>query len=216
MSIRPLLSPLATRLAALLALFVLLAGCGLKATPDPNVQIQIAVASTLAAIPSVTPAPTNRPYPTPTPFNLTNLFCEYGFCIGHPNYMSFMDKKAIDNPQLPSSYENGELTAYNMNPILLIYLIWLHAPGTSDSQFLLDTIISDNLDAQTGNLKVQLVGNLNVLYTSIVSTISPDLPFGGAASWVCGDRVFAWKVYTPQDGTAETLLQEALARFRCE
>jgi hypothetical protein len=205
-----------TLLAGLLAVSVLLSACSLKATPDPNVQIQIAVNATLAAMPSAAPAPTNPVILTPTPFSLTGLFCEYQFCIGHPNYVSFMDKKAIDNPQLPSSYENGELTAYNMNPILLIYLIWLYAPDTSDSQFLLDTIISDNLDTQTGNLDVQLVGNLNVLYTPIISTISPDLSFGGAASWVCGDRVFAWKVYSPQAESFEALLAEALGKFRCE
>jgi len=203
--------------AGLLAVSILLASCGPKANPlDPNAQIRQAVAATLAAIPTATPYPTFAPYPTPAPANLNGLFCEYGFCIGHPNYISFMDKKAIDNPQLPSSYENGELTAYNTNPILVIYLIWLRAPDTSDTQFLLDTILADSLDTRTGNLDVQLIGNLNVLYTPIVSTISPSLPFGGAASWVCGDRAFAWKVYTPQEGMAETLLQEALSKFRCE
>jgi len=201
---------------ALGLLLLFLAACGPKATPDPNAQIRQAVAATLAALPSSTPFPTQPARPTATPFNLSGLFCEYSFCIGHPKYVNFVDKKAIDNPQLPSSFENGELTAYSASPLVVIYLIWLHAPGTTDSQFLLDTILADDLDTRSGNLDVQLIGNLNVIYTSISTTISPDLPFGGAASWVCGDRVFAWKVYTPDSTQPESLFKEALARFQCQ
>ena len=216
MSIRPLLSPLATRLAALLALFVLLTGCGLKATPDPNLQIQIAVASTLAAIPSVTPIPTNRPYPTPTAFNLTGLYCEYQFCIGHPPDMAFYDVVAKQNPgsATSSTNEKGILAAHNNS--LFIQLIWQHAPGATDPIFLMDLILEDGLDTPLGAYNLRLIHELNVLSSPITTTASPLLPFGGVAGWVCGDRAFAWKVYTPQDGTAETLLQEALARFRCE
>lgn len=197
-------------------LAALLVACAPKATPDPNAQIRQAVAATLAAMPTPTLAPTLPARPTPTPFNLSGLFCEYGFCIGHPNYVSFVDKKAIDNPQLPSKYDNGELTAYNQNPLLVIYFIWLHAPGTSDTQFLLDTIISDNTDTRAGNMDVRLIRDLNVIYVPIASTISPNLPYGGAASWACGDRVFAWKVYTPDSAQAEGLFQEAIGRFQCE
>jgi hypothetical protein len=174
------------------------------------------VAATLAAIPSSTPYPTQPARPIPTPFNISGLFCEYSFCIGHPNYINFVDKKAVDNPQLPSSFDNGELTAYSTNPLVVIYVIWLRAPGTTDSQFLLDTILADQLDTRSGNLDVQLIGNLNVIYTSLATTISPDLPFGGAASWVCGDRVFAWKVYTPDSTLPDSMFKEALGRFQCQ
>jgi hypothetical protein len=100
-------------LAGLLAFSVFLSACSLKATPDPNVQIQIAVNATLAAIPSIAPVPTNRPYPTPTPFSLTGLFCEYQFCIGHPPEMAFYDVVAKQNPDSPAAntYENGILAA---------------------------------------------------------------------------------------------------------
>jgi hypothetical protein len=200
-------------------LAALLAACTPKATlptADANAAIRQAVAATVAALPTNAPYPTPFPLPSPTPFNLSGLFCEYNFCIGHPKYVSFVDKKAISNPQLPSSFESGELTAYNENPIIVIYLVWLHAPGTTDSQFLLDTILADDLDTRTDSLKAQLINGFNVYYVSIASIISPSLPFGSAASWVCGDRVFAWKVYAPQDGAAQGLLDEALARFRCE
>ncbi|MCZ7548974.1 MAG: hypothetical protein M5U11_07485 [Anaerolineales bacterium] len=45
-------------------LAALLTACSLKAAPDPNVQIQIAVNATLAALPTAAPAPTN-PIPPP-------------------------------------------------------------------------------------------------------------------------------------------------------
>ena len=203
-------------LAGLFAGSVLLAACSLKATPDPNVQIQIAVNATLAAIPSVTPAPTNRPYPTPTPFSLTGLYCEYQFCIGHPPDMAFYDVVAKQNPgsATSSTSENGILAAHNNS--LFIQLIWQHAPGATDPIFLMDLILEDGLDAPLGTYNLRLIHDINVLSSPITSTASPLLPFGGVAGWVCGERAFAWKVYTPQDGAAEGLLQEALAKFRCE
>ncbi|MEW5941114.1 MAG: hypothetical protein AB1750_15715 [Chloroflexota bacterium] len=220
MRIRSFLSRI-PRLASRAALGLLaasLTSCSLFATPtpDPNAQIRQSVAATIAALPSPTRAPTLPPRPTATPFSLSGLFCEYSFCIGHPNYLSFVDKKAIENAQVPSSYESGELTGYNENPLVVIYVIWLHAPGTTDSQFLLDTILADNLDTRAGDLKAQLIGGLNVYYLPIASIISPSLPYGAAASWVCGDRVFAWKVYTPDSAQPEALFQEAIGRFRCE
>ena len=203
-------------LAGLLAGSVLLAACSLKATPDPNVQIQIAVNATLAAIPSVTPAPTNRPYPTPPPFSLTGLYCEYQFCIGHPPDMAFYDVVAKQNPgsATSSTSENGILAAHNNS--LFIQLIWQHAPGATDPIFLMDLILEDGLDTPLGAYNLRLIHDMNVLSSPITSTASPLLPFGGVAGWVCGERAFAWKVYTPQDGAAEGLLQEALAKFRCE
>lgn len=203
-------------LAGLLAFSVFLSACNLKATPDPNVQIQIAVNATLAAIPSPAPAPTNRPIPSPTPFSLTGLFCEYQFCIGHPPEMAFYDVVAKQNPDSPAAntYENGILAAHNNS--LFIEMIWQHAPGATDPIFLMDLILEDGLDTPLGAYNLTLIHDLNVLFSPITTTASPLLPFGGVAGWVCGDRAFAWKVYTPQDGTAEALLQEALAKFSCE
>jgi len=185
-------------------------------TPDSNAQIRQSVAATVAALPSPTFSPTQIPRPTPTLFNLSGIFCEYSFCIGHPKYLSFVDKKVITNAQVPSTYESGEITGYNENPLIVIYMIWLHAPGTTDSQFLLDTILQDNVDTRAGDLKAQLVSGINAYYLPIAATISPSLPYGAAASWVCGDRVFAWKVYTTDSAQPEGLFQDAIGRFRCE
>jgi len=192
----------------------LLTSCAPKAiTPDPNTQINQAVAATLAAIPTIAPAIPPTPYPSPTPFSLAGLYCEYQFCIGHPSSMAFFDHLATLNPLSPSAYNNGFLTSYQI-PNMVINLIWLQAPGTSDPKFLLDTILDDQADKQTGTLDVKLIRGMNVMYTPITTTIS-EVPFGSAAAWTCGERVFAWKVYTPQAETAGPLFEEALARFTC-
>jgi hypothetical protein len=194
---------------------IFLVGCSFKATPDPNVQIQLAVASTLAAIPSPVPAPTDRPIPTPTPFSLTGLFCEYQFCIGHPPEMPFYDVVAKQNPGSTTSSTNeyGILAAHNSS--LFIQFMWQYSPSATDPAFLMDLSLNDGLATSLGNNELRLIHDMNVLSSPITTTV-PLLPFGGVAGWVCGERVFAWKVYTPQDGIAEVLLQEALAQFRCK
>jgi hypothetical protein len=196
-----------------LILFLLTSCAPKTVTPDPNTQIRQAVAATLAAIPTVTVIPPSTPYPLPTPFALAGLYCEYQFCIGHPSSMALYDHLATLNPLSPSTYSNGFLASYQI-PNMVINLIWLQAPGTSDPKFLLDTILDDQADTQSGTLDVKLIRGMNVMYTQVTTTIS-EVPFGSAGAWTCGDRVFAWKVYTPQAETAGPLFEEALARFTC-
>lgn len=190
---------------------IILTACAPKA--DPDVEIQVAVASTLAAIPTGTSQPVPTPYPSPTPFDLRGLFCEYQFCIGHPIDMAFYDVSAQQNPAAPSSYSQGLLAAFNGS--LFIQMSWQLAPGAADPQFMLDLVLEPGLDTRVGNLDVKLVRDMNVIYTPVASTATPLLPYGGAAAWTCGDRVFAWKVYTPEEAAAPALFDSALARFTC-
>ena len=192
-----------------LILFIVTA-CSLR--PSQNPQIDVAVASTLAAISTNTPAPVSTPYPSPTPFDLKGLFCEYQFCIGHPADMAFFDVSAQNNPASPSTYAQGLLATFNGN--LFIQVIWQLAPGTSDAQFMLDLIL-DDVDTRSGNLDVKLIRDMNVVYIPITSTATPVLPFGAAAAWVCGERAFAWKVYSPQAENTQALFDAAFDRFRC-
>ena len=204
-------SPLYSSLGLIL---FLLASCSPELTLEPGELIRQSVAQTLSAIPTETRIPQPTPFPSPTPLDLSGLFCEYQFCIGHPSGMAFYDHLASINPLIPSEFKNGFIAAYRI-PAVVINVIWLEAPGTSDPQFLLDTILDDQADTRSGNLEIKLVRGMNVMYTSITTTISPDVPFGGAGAWTCGDRVFAWKAYTPQAEMASPLFEEALARFTC-
>lgn len=210
MKTRPLLFPTLS-----LILFLVVSCAPKKAAPTPDLQFQIdqAVAATLIAMPVPTQIPPPTPYPTPTAISLAGIFCEYQFCIGHPSGMAFYDHLATKNVGSPSTYNNGFLYAYQI-PSMVISLIWLQAPGTTDPNFLLDTILDDQADVPTGSLEVKLIRDMNVVYTPITTSI-PEVPFGSAGAWTCGDRVFAWKAYTQQADTAASLFDEAMSRFTC-
>jgi hypothetical protein len=197
----------------LMSLF-LVAGCAPTPKPNLEAQIQSAVAQTVAAIPTYTPYPTLRIFPTPTSVNLSGLFCEYRFCIGHPSSMTFFDLKAQNNPQSPSNTSQGMLVGYNL-PNLVIQVIWQDATGASDASFMLNTIMDGKVDTRNGDLKAFQVGNLNVDYVPITTTV-PSFNYGGAAAWSCGGRAFAWKAYTTQADLARSLLNETVQRFRCD
>ena len=181
---------------------------------NPNAEIQQAVAATIAAMPTNTSAPISTPYPSPTPFDLAGLFCEYQFCMGHPADMSFYDVSAQQNLGTPSSYGQGLIAAYNAN--LFIQMLWQLSPGSADPQFMIDLILDDGLDTRVGTPEVKLVRDMNVIYTPITTTTSPLLPFGGAGAWICGDRAFAWKVYTPDEPSAKTIFESSFDRFICK
>jgi hypothetical protein len=127
--------------------------------------------------------------------------------------MAFYDVNAQQNIGSPSTYSAGILASYNAN--LFLQAMWQISPGTSDPSFLLNLVLDPQTDARTGNQEVKLIRDMNVIYTPITSTASPSLPHGGAAAWTCGDRVFAWKAYTPDEASAAGLFEEALTRFNC-
>ena len=195
-----------------LVCLLFVSGCGPQ-TPSIEEQISNSVQQTVAAIPTYTPYPPPRILPSSTPPPLAGLFCEYQFCIGHPADMAFFDVSAQRNPTAPSTATQGILAAYNAN--LFIQFVWQDAPGSTDPQFMLGVILQANVDTRNGNLDPLLIGNLNVLYTTITTTATAVLPYGGIAAWICGGRAFAWKAYTPQPDLPKNLLTEALQDFRC-
>ena len=198
-----------------LILLLIVTACG-RMTPDPNILIDQAVAATLAAMPRPTSVsvPISTPFPSPTAFSLSGLFCEYQFCIGHPEDMAFYDVSAVNSNQgAPSTYQTGLIAAYSGG--LVLQVMWQFSPGTSDPSFLLNLIVEDGVDTTIGTQEVKLIRNMNVVYTALTTTATPVLPFGSAAAWTCGDRVFAWKIYTADDASPVGLFESALTRFNC-
>jgi hypothetical protein len=198
------------------ALFVsILTACSLPTkTTVPTLPVEDAVATTLASLVTNTPrAPIPTILPTATPFDLKGLFCEYLFCIGHPQDLAFADVGTQQNVGTPSTYSQGILFAYNAN--LFIQVMWQISPGAADPQFLFDLLLESGVDSKVGNQEVKLIRDMNVIYTPIATTATPVLPHGGAATWTCGDRVFGWKAYTPDESSAPGLFEEALKRFNC-
>jgi hypothetical protein len=197
----------------LFILLLIVTACRPRTTPTPGIGINDAIATTLASMPTSVPSRIPTLYPTVTPFDLRGLFCEYQFCVGHPIDMAFFDVGAQQNAGAPSTYTQGIIASYNAN--LFLQMIWQLSPGTADPQFMLDLILDDRLDTRVGTLEVKLIRDMNVVYTPITTTASAVLPFGGAAAWTCGERVFAWKAYTPDEGSPPGLFESALARFIC-
>ena len=198
------------RSITLIFLLLIVSACSIKRDPLIQSPENIDPSSIVVTTPTLIPLPTF--IPSPTPLDLKGLFCEYQFCIGHPNDMAFFDVSAQKNPASPSTYSQGLIAAFNGN--LFIQVVWQLSPGTTDPQFVLDLIL-DDVDTRAGNLDVKLIHDMNVLYTPITSTATPVLPFGAAGAWVCGERGFAWKVYTPQAESTQALFDMALDRFAC-
>lgn len=202
------------RYLPLIIVFIVTACTFPRANTNAAVQTQQAIAATLAAMPTSTPPPLPSPLPTPTLFDLAGLFCEYQFCIGHPVDMAFYDVSAQQNLGTPSSYAQGLIAAFNAT--LFIQMVWQSAPGAADPQFMLDLILDSGLDTRVGTLEVKLIRDMNVIYTPITGTATPLLPFGGSAAWICGDRAFAWKVYTPDEQSPPTVFENSFNRFICK
>ncbi len=80
---------------------------------------------------------------------------------------------------------------------------------------MLDLVLDKNVDTRVGNSTVQLIHDMNVVYTPITTTATPVLPYGAAGAWICGERAFAWKVYSPQADSVQGLFNAALDRFTC-
>jgi hypothetical protein len=194
-------------------LIFLLAACGRRTTPTPGIDINDAIATTLASVPTSVPTRIPTIFPTPTAFDLRGLFCEYQFCVGHPIDMAFFDVSAQQNAGSPSTYSQGIIASYNAN--LFMQMVWQISPGTEDPQFMLDLILDEAFDTRVGTVEIKRTRDMNVVYTSITTTASPVLPFGGAAAWTCGDRAFAWKVYTPDEASPPGLFESTFARFNC-
>ncbi|MDK1027912.1 MAG: hypothetical protein QGD96_01105 [Anaerolineae bacterium] len=166
-----------------LATFFLAVACIPRQSDYQEDQVQQAVATTISTIPTYTPFQKPSQIFTYTAVPLSGLFCEYQFCIGHPSIIAFFDVSTQTNPAAPSSFDQGLLVAYNTN--IIIEMLWQHAPGISDQSFMLDLILNPDADTLIGNMDVNLINNMNVLYTNISTTATSVLPHGGAAAWIC-------------------------------
>lgn len=191
------------------SMLLILVACKPKTTV-PTGSVEDAVASILTAQPQPTIQATYTPYPTFTPAapELDGLFCEYQFCLGHPNDIALFD---VRDAKEPSQYSDGMLAAYR--PDYFTLFIWQYNQGSDDPQFMLDLIMDPAVDTRVGTLDVNLLGDLTTFYSPLTNTTA--ISAGGAAAWVCGDRAFGWKVYTADKELAYSLFEEAVSKFRC-
>jgi len=176
-------------------------------------RIRAAVAATLAAQPAQTAQATPTVYAPATPLPLDGLFCEYGFCIGHPQEISLVDAATIRNPAAPSTRSYGIL--FGFTPTLFIQVIWTGSAPSFDYAATQRFILEEK-DQLSGQVQIELKERLTVYSQALSATASDTLPAGLVAVWQCGSRDFGWKVYTPRPEMGLPLLEQALQRFRCE
>ncbi len=203
------------RIADLAVLAMILSACA-PVGPTTADRIQLAVEATLTALPTSTQVPASTKAPTPTPIPLGGVFCEYGFCIGHPAGLPFYDIVAKQNPgsATSSSYDEGIVAGSNSS--LFIEVMWQTAPAGSDPQLIMNVILDARVDTRSGDAEPISSQTISATYVPIQTTASSILPFGGSATWSCQGRAFAWKAYAPQPESAKSLLLDALQLFRCQ
>ncbi len=195
-----------------------LTGCR-PATPAPPLdvdRVRAAAAATLTALPSPTPCPTQAPLPTPSPPptpDIRNLYCEYGFCLEHPGGAYYFDALVLRETHRPSDAAYGLLVSYQPN--FYMQIGWATLVGEADPYSTLALLTEkDILDLDS--LNVEQIAGLIVTSAPLLKTASPDvLPYGLAATWVCGQREFSWKVYAASENQPEDLLRLTLSRFQC-
>lgn len=176
-------------------------------------RIRAAVAATLAAQPTQAAAPTPTVYAPPTPLPLDGLFCEYGFCIGHPQEIALVDAATIRNPAAPSARGYGIL--FGFSPSLFLQVIWTGSSPSFDYRVAQRYLLEEK-DQLSGEVQIELKERLTVYYQTLSATASDTLPSGLLAVWQCGDRDFGWKTYTPRPEMGLPLMEQALQRFRCQ
>jgi hypothetical protein len=195
-----------------LALVFLLAACG-PSKPSEQQRIDSAVAATLAAMPVATLPPTNTPLPTQTPLPTANpngVYCEYGFCIGHPANMYYYDVFAVRDQSKPSTREFGQLATFNS--MSFVTFMWQLNQG-GDPQFMLDLVKFDTTTTR-GNVDTFTAGS-RAIYLAPTSTNNQVLPYGLLAAWTCGDRAFGWLAYAANESMLRLMLDETLLRLTC-
>jgi hypothetical protein len=205
-------SKIALVLILIFTVSVALISCNANPTPSVDAQIRAAVAATLASVPSPSPQPIPTIIPSPTRFSLEGVFCEYGFCIGHPKDLFLIDQGSTRQPPIPSTFGSGIIFGYSQT--LFIEMAWTLSGSHYDPQQVMRLILEETENLQ-GNINAQLIDSRDVYFQSI-STVTAALPFGGIASWQCGGRDFVWKVYTTQEGMASDLLKSSFEQFRCQ
>lgn len=169
--------------------------------------------------PKAQPAPTYTPYPTYTPFpeqkpvitDIDDLYCDFGFCIGHPTGAYLTD---VDAPDEWSEYESGVLIGVNTTGSWM-GMDW-EKVGKSEWQLEEQALdVANNLGEAQGDARIETVGNFDVALVSSFDSEDEDLPYGSNAAWHCGDRGFRASVFAKSESLPEVLLLEAIARFTC-
>lgn len=197
----------------------LVAGCGSKPEPTATPAPTYTPYPEPTPYPTYTPNPTATPYPEPTPYptytpypepepqlpDLTNLFCEYEFCIGHPTEAHLTD---IQAPEEWNTYRNGVVMGVSATGILAVE--WHIRTRT---EWNLENEIDEMIDKDTplADVTEEMMGQYSVAYRPFQTTDK----YGVAGAWYCGERGFKAMVLVDDEDEGLDMLRQAMEAFTC-
>ena len=163
---------------------------------------------TLTPLPSATPYPTSTSFPTP---DLANLFCEYGFCIGHPADAYLVD---VDAPEDWSTFSEGSVFGIEGDTVIGVFWETKTEEAWDIESEVLDLIDED--EEIQGELVQETIGNIFVAY-AIFHSQDPSVnrPYRLGASWHCGNRGFVLIFLSNRDDVVFDFMQSSLEKFSC-
>jgi len=215
-----------TSLGIILTVFVVTISCGfLTASPEPTATPTDTPSPEPTAYPTYTPYPeptaypTFTPYPTHTPYpsqilDISNLFCEYDFCIGHPATLYLTDPSGIDQVDEWNIYGFGILVG--VNDILMILEWDASTEAEWDAKFEIEDMLADG-EVIRGDVNEETVGDFMVTYVEYEHMDPSTMrPYGVAAAWFCGNRGFLLDISTQREGKAMDLAKQSIERFTCQ
>jgi len=143
--------------------------------------------------------------------DLTDLFCAYDFCIGHPAGAYLTD---LDAPETWNDYDFGVLIGVNTTGSWMA-VDWERS-GRSAWQIEEQALDAANsLGEAQGEVRMEQVGAFDVAVVASYDEADEELPYGSAAAWYCGGRGFRASVFNETQSLPEVLLLEAIERFTC-
>lgn len=184
------------------------------ATPYPTYT----PAPSSTPLPTYTPASTFTPVPTvaPATANIANLYCNFDFCIRHPEdptvSIAVYAEDYIDEvfDELNTREEGG----YSwLTDDVLVFLNWyvevFDSPADGVTRALDDPDYSD-----VGKVEETTVNSLEVAYAPYTMD-SSRYPHRVFAIWRCGSRLFSYSIRSQVDVDLIPFLEGALADFVC-
>lgn len=182
-------------------------------TPFPTLTPQ----ATQTPYPTMTPAPTFTPYPTPEPLlaDISNLYCDFGFCIRYlpdtlevPGYASDVLLQIVEDLNVA---DDGVLF-WTDEEIGLMLLVWEDI-DKKPSEFIVGFLDNEEFSNQ-GELQEEKIGEMLVTHASFEKA-GEDKPYRLIAAWRCDRRLFKLQLAHHQIEQPMDMLHASVTDFVC-